>query len=360
MTCCHKSVCSLLTSALVVGLLVSFPSFTLHGDAAEIVKIDFGKGVYPEEQWEPGKFRRWIGPSGEILLINDGPPVDIDVRFVAESFRIPRLLRAVVGETVLLETVIPPSAPLFVAVKRVSIKSGTTVLTLAPAEPADRISQFQATSDNRQVSVAIGPISVIDSNLPEAIREQTGAFPDRQTQLPFLTAKENEVFNLAQQGRLQEAWYAYRDPVIASGRGHPLIYAVAGLTALALDDLDGAVTAFALGTKARGGDPYALEGRKLSALLGPYLHKSEMLASRSADPGRAYRESGEIYRAVSVYHSILVQDSANPQATYWLGFLSLLGDQFLDVRRLFGAFIETRPGTEDARVLKDLLAFLPH
>jgi len=324
-----------------------------------VVKVEFGNGVYPEEQWGPGKLRRWIGSSGEIKLINDGPLVTLNVRFVAESFRIPRLLRAILGNAVLLEAVIPPSAPLFVSIKQVPVKTGTTVLTLAPAEPADRFSMFLKTNDNRRVTVAIGPVSVIDSNLPEATREETAAFPERDIQLPFLTPEENEGFNLRRQGRLLEAWHVLH-PVIVSGKGHPLTYAAGGLTAMAMDDLDDAIAAFDLGAKAQGNDPYAVTGRRISALLAPYMHKSEMLVSRSEDPGRAFRQGGEIYRAVSLYHTILAQDSANLQATYWLGFLSLLGGQFSDARSLFRTFIMMRPNTEDARVQKEILFLIPN
>lgn len=350
---------SLLIVVLIVGFLISPPSFKPRRGATGVVKVGFGQGVYPEEQWEPGKLRRWISSSGEILLTNEGPLITLDVRFVAESFRIRRLLRAIVGNTVLLEAAIPPSAPLFVSIKRVPVKTGTTVLTLAPAEPADQISRFLATKDTRRVTLAIGPVSVIDSTLPEAIREETGAFPGREIRLPVLTPEENKGFNLGGQGRLLEAWYVLH-PVIASRHGHPLAHTVGGVTALALDDLDGAISAFALGSKALGNDPYAVLGRRISAILGPYLDRSEMLMSRSADPGRAFRQRGEIYRAVSLYHTILARDPANPQATYWLGFLSLLGGQYRDARSLFRTVIAMRPNTEDARVLKDLLLYVPH
>jgi len=355
----HRVASSLLSVILMIGFLISLPSSNPRGGATGPVKVEFGQGVYPEERWERGKLRRWISSSGELLLINEGPPITLDVRFVAESFRIRRLLRAIVGNTVLLEAAIPPSAPLFVSIKRVPVKTGTTVLTLAPAEPADQVGRFLATKDTRRVTVAIGPVSLIDSTLPDAAREETGAFPDWQTRLPVLAPAENESFNLCQQGRLLEAWYVLR-PVIASGHGHPLAYAVGGITALALDDLDGATSAFGLGSKARGNDLYAVLGRRVSGILGPYLDRSEMLLSRSADPGRAFRQRGEIYRAVSLYQTILGRDSANPQATYWLGFLDLLGVHYLDARSLFRTFIATRPNTEDARVLKDLLFYVPH
>ena len=109
----------------LAGLLVAV---LVHGSvaASELpVTVTPGANFYGQETWQPGKLRRWMQNDGDLRIQNNSGSLNIDLRFVAESFRIARTLRVQMGGRALFEVTVLPAAPLFVAVK--DIPRGTAL-----------------------------------------------------------------------------------------------------------------------------------------------------------------------------------------------------------------------------------------
>lgn len=184
--------------------------------------------------------RYWMRNRGQIALRNAGAPRVVNVRLMAESFRIVRRLEVWADEDRVLETLIYPE-PLYVVVKGVRAPAGRSTLVLVVPEGADRVDRYLRSHDRREVSIAVSPPLVVDAGDPEAAREVTAAFPRVERTVPVLSPVENRAANLRREGRLTEAWEAYRTALEA--RPHPSTYVWAALTLTALDQLSaGTVT----------------------------------------------------------------------------------------------------------------------
>lgn len=339
---------SLLIVALARGVVI----------ASEPAVAAPGANFYGQEQWEPGKLRRWMNNDGELHLRNDGGAAHVDLRFLAESFRIPRILQVRMGGRTLLEAAIPPAASLYVVVKGIPLESGESTLVLSAFPGPDQVSRYLKSDDQREVSLAFGPFSTIDAATPEAQHEQTAAFPRADRSFPQLSPLENAAGNLRREGRLLEAWDAYR-AALASDRIHPTTYPFAGLTLVALDRLDDARPVFARGSRVEGGGLAAGYVQRLCTHLLDYLDHSELLAQRASDPGREYRQRGEIYRAVLVYWQALARDPQDLVASYWLGLLTALAERRSEAAPLFDTVVaRSRPDSADAQMVRELQHYM--
>jgi tetratricopeptide (TPR) repeat protein len=317
-----------------------------------------GANFYNQEQWEPGKFRRWMRNDGDLRIQNNGGPLSIDLRFVAESFRIARTLRVQMGDHALLEVTVPPAASLFVAVKDVQVPSGDSLIVLSASPGPDQASRYLKNGDDRELTVAFGPFSVIDAHSPQAQLEETAAFPEASRRVPGLSALEDTAGDLRRQGRLLEANAAYQE-VLTSRQIHPSTYLWEGLSLVALDRLDEARPLFERGSRLGGLDVVTSSVRDACGRLLGYLGQSALLAGRPADPAREFRERGEIYRAVALYRSTLTRDPQNLAASYWLGLLSALAERPREAIPLLDVVAKRSPaGSADATMAKWLEQYL--
>jgi tetratricopeptide (TPR) repeat protein len=320
------------------------------------IAIAQGSNFYGQEEWEPGKVRQWMSNNAELRIQNNGAPIRVHLRFVAESFRVPRRLQVRVGGQVHLELTIPPE-PLYVVAKDVPLAAGETVVVLSADPGPDKVSQYHASSDQRELSIAFGPFSAIDAQTPQAQREETAAFPQADRVMPQLSAIENEAGNLRREGRLLEAKDAYQR-ALTSDTIYPTTYLWAGLTQIVLDDLNNARTTLTKGRSAGGVNAAALTVRQACAKLLDYMDRSELLADQARDPARAFRQRGEIYRAVAVYRRILQQDPENLVASYWLGLLSALAERPNEAKPLLGTVARGRPDSPDAAMARELQRYV--
>ncbi len=330
---------------LETALSAEFPITTRHG-----------ANFYGQEQWEPGKLRRWMRNDAELRIENNGAPMRIDLRFIAESFRISRRLQVHVGWQVLLDVAIPPE-PLYVVAKDVPLAAGETVVVFSTTSGPDRVAQYLKSSDQRELSIAFGPFSAIDARTPEAQREETAAFPQVDRALPQLSSIENAAGNLRREGRLLEARDAYAAALATNGVD-PTTYLWAGLTLIALDDLSDARAVLTRGRRAGGLSLAGLPVAQACARVLDYMGRSELLADQDKDPGRASRQRGEIYRAVTVYRRMLQQEPENIVASYWLGLLTALAERPRDAMPLLGAVARGRPDSPDGAMARDLLRYV--
>ena len=312
------------------------------------VTVTPGANFYGQETWEPGKLRRWMRNDGDLRLQNNSGPLNIDLRFAAESFRISRTLHVSMGGRVLFEVTVPPAAPLFVAVKDIPLPPGESEIALSATPGPDRVSQFLGSADDRQVSVAFGPFSVIDAHSPQAQLEETAAFPEASRRVAGLSTLENAAGDLRRQGRLLEADAVYQE-VLASRQINPSTYLWDGLSLVALDRLGDARPLFERGSRLGGLDVVTSSVRDACGRLLEYLGQSELLAGRPTDPAKEFRQSGEIYRAVALYRSVLAHDPQNLAASYWLGLLSALAERPREAIPLLDVVAKRSPaGSADA------------
>jgi len=315
-----------------------------------------GANFYGQEEWAPGKLRRWMRNDGELRIQNDGPAVRINLRFVAESFRIPRTLRVRVGGESMFDGIIPPE-PLRVVVKDMPVAAGETVVVFSAAPGPDRVDRYLNSGDTREVSIAFGPISAIDAQTPEAQREETAAFPAVERQLSRLSPLENTAANLRRAGRLLEAREVYA-AALSADRIDPTTYLWAGLTLVGLDDLEGARAVFARGRQVGGLGVVAVFVRRECARLGDYLDRSALLAHPDLDPALSLRKQGAVSRAVAVYRQVLVEKPGDLYASYWLGVLTAVAERPREAAPLFAVVARAVPAGPDATMVGELERYL--
>jgi hypothetical protein len=316
----------------------------------------YGANFYSQEEWEPGKLRRWMRNDGELRIKNDGPAMRITLRFVAESFRIPRTLRVRVGGESTFDGVIP-TEPVFVVVKDTPVAAGETVVMFSAAPGPDRVDRYLNSADAREVSIAFGPISAIDARSPEAQREEAAAFPAVERHLPRLSPLENTAANLRRAGRLLEAREAYAAALNAD-RIDPTTYLWAGLTLVGLDDLEGARAVFARGRQVGGLGVVAVFVRRECARLADYIDRSVLLAHPDLDPALTLRKQGAVSRAVAVYRQVLTEKPGDLYASYWLGVLTAVAERPREAAPLLAAVSRAMPAGPDAAMVSELQRYL--
>jgi|GEM_PF-1423000 hypothetical protein len=345
-----------LLSMVIIGALLG-SGVSAHA-AIEAFQLHPGGGFYQEEQWEPGKLRRWMDNNARLLVCNQGESTSADLRFTAESFRISRNLSVLFNNEQILDVSIPASAALFVVAKRLWIAQGCSTIVFSASPGPDRPSQYLNTRDTRDLSIAFGPFSMIDARLPEAQREQTGAFPVADHRIPGLSPVENLAGNLRRQGRLLEADYAYKK-ALNSGQVQPSTYLWAGLTRIGLDRTNEAIPLFQQCAKLDSRLPRAGLIRRACSLLATYVRRSDLLRDAASDPGRNFRKRGEIYKAVALYRSILAHDPQNLTASYWLGLLTALAERPREARPLLAVVARRSPeDSPDGQMARELEAYL--
>jgi tetratricopeptide (TPR) repeat protein len=345
----------------VAGFLPACAVLTLFACAlssrAQVpVAATAGVNFYPEEQWEPGKLRRWMRNDAELRVENAGSALPVNLRFVAESFRIPRQLQVRVARQVVLDVTVP-AEPLYVVIKGMPLAAGETVVTFSAAPGPDQVSLYRRSADTRELSIAFGPFSAIDARSPEAQREETAAFPQADRVVPNMSAAENTAGNLRRQGRLLEARDAY-DAALASDRADPTTYIWAGLTLIALDDLRNARVVLTRGQHGDDASPTARSAQQTAARVLDYLDRSPLLAHQDQDPARAFRQRGEIDRAVAIYRRVLQQEPQNLAASYWLGLLSGIAERPKEAAPLLETVARASPDTADGAMAREMLRYV--
>jgi len=294
--------------------------------------------------------------DGEVRIRISGSPARVNVRFYAESFRIPRILQIQSASRSLAQLAIP-TEPLYVIVRNLPVSTGEIELRFIASPGPDVVDEYLKNGDRREVSIAFGPISIIDAASPQALREQPGAFPNVEHAAPGLSKPENLASNLRREGRLTEAWDAY-EAALSTGRVHPSTYVWAGVTRLALDDLPGARLLLDRCRRQWGFSLATIFARRASARLYDYVDRSEMIAGRGGDPARRHRQSGEIYRAVAIYRDILRQRPGDLTASYWLGLLASLAERPKEAAPLLETVAQARPDSADAALIRELQRYV--
>lgn len=343
-------------AALVVMLFAIFVG-GVDASAETITSRDVS-GFYPEEVWRPGKIRRWMREEGSVEVANGGGALRVDLGFYMESFRVPRSVEVLLDGVRVGVVRAPAGAQMFHVLRDLRLPAGPVLLTFRSLSGVDRISTYLGGSDRREVSVALGPLRILPSDSPQAKRMQPSAFPGPDTRLAFLSPEENDGHELRREGRLLEAWDKLA-PVARVGRAHAITYPLAGIVALALDDLEGAREMFDRGKGVRGWDPLSVQARRMSGALRAYLDRSELIAQRSQDPALLERRRGEVYRAVPRYRAVMARRPCEMQAAYWLGILLALAEQGKEAGEQFRCVLEERPDSADARMLLELGKFFP-
>ena len=332
-----------------VGLL-AFPRAAIRAEAP--VTVTVMSNFYPLEVWELGKERRWMWNGGEIELLNNGSAAELDLRFVAESFRTTRQLTVVADDVAAMTILVPPAASRYVVVKHLRVRAGKMTLRFDASPGPVRVKDFITSSDAREVSIAFGSFSTVASASPEGLIEQTGAFPEANWHRSFFTEDEEAANDLRRQGRLAEALVKYR-ALITGAAASQLSYVWAGLCALVLGAPDEAQNLFR--NSREGQERAAVRGyaTKIASELDEFVTKSELV--RRPDTISHLRTSGEIYLAVPEYEAVLRAHPDDAVANLWLGLIYGAGERLPEARGRFDRIVQAAPNTYDAQFLRNFI-----
>ncbi len=313
--------------------------------------ISVTRNFYPSEVWEPGKQRRWMSNGGEIELQNTGSPVGVNLRFAAESFHRARQLKVIANDAVAMIVVIPPAASRHVVVKHLQVPAGKTTLRFEATPGPARVAEVVTSSDPRELSVAFGPFSIVESISPEGLIEQTGAFPERSWHSSIHIAEE-EAHDLRRQGRLAEARAKYH-AVIATNRVSQLSYFWAGLCALILGAPDEAQRLFRSSREGTTDPTIRGYDAEIATKLDEFVTRSELL--RRPDPVSRLRTGGEIYLAVPEYTAALRVNPDDAVANFWLGAIYAAAERLADARTRFDRIVQAYPNTYEGQFLRNAI-----
>lgn len=312
-----------------------------------------GENFGPLEVWGDGKKRRWITNDARLIIENPQAQArTINLRFVAESFFQERTLD-ILFEDELIEQVRVPPAPLFIVVKNLNIPPGEKTIVFHSPEGPENIDARLGTGDKRNVSIAFGEFDWIESSLPKAKKERSGAFSQRPAWYDWLTADENEAYNLQREGRFSETAEVYQKATAAKS-AHPSTYIWLGLSLLIVNEKDEARQIFQETLSLRGWRPKVRAARRSARRLIDYLSDSEIINHPQEDKGLSLRSSGEIARAVRLYQEMLKENPMNLYAHYWLGLMYFVAERPEEAIPHMNKVTELAPETHDAKFFKEV------
>lgn len=317
------------------------------------VSLQVGANFYPMETWSPGKVRRWMSNDGQATLVNDnGRAESINLRFYAEAYGVPRELRIVMTGRLLAQWTIQPVAQRWIVLKALSLEPGRHGLVFQSVQPPLVPARTGKSTDERPLSVAFSPFTIIPAATLEAQMEWTGAFAAGPADSQYLTPLENrgQLFN--REGRFLEAAGAYEQALAAGGTDFAhLLY---GLTLLTLDRTSDARRVFRQCVALPGGGARRAWIRDLCGRAAAYVDESPLIAQRERDPGRSARVAGRIYEAVDIYERAVAQDPDAIHARYWLGVINAVAARRAAARGHLERVIALVGDTPDGRFLKAL------
>ena len=305
------------------------------------------------EIWGDGKRRRWMSNDARLIIKNSQAQTrTINLRFHAESFFQERTLD-ILFEGELREKVSLPPAPLFIVVKDLKIPPGEKSIIFHCLEGPENIDARLGTGDKRNVSIAFGDFDWIDSSFPEAKKERSGAFSQRPAWYEWLTADENEAYNLQREGRFSEAAEVYQKATAAKSP-HPSTYIWLGLSLLIVNQKQEAARVLQEARTLRGWRPKVRAARQSARRLIDYLTNSEIVNHPEQDRGLSLRSTGEIARAVRLYQEMLKENPQDLYAHYWLGLMYFVAERPEEAIEHMNKVTELAPGTHDAKFFKQV------
>lgn len=307
----------------------------------------------PLEIWGDGKKRRWITNDARLMVKNSQAQArTINLRFVAESFFQERTLNILFGNE-LIEKVSLPPAPLFIVVKNLKIPLGEKSIIFHCPQGPENIDAQLGSGDMRNVSIAFGEFDWIESSLPQAKKERTGAFSQRPAWHDWLTADENEAYNLQREGRFSEAVEIYQKAT-ATKSVDPSTYIWLGLSFLILNQKEEAARVFQKARTVRGWDLKAIVVRRSARRLIDYLNNSEIINHLEEDEGLSLRSTGEIARVVELYQKILKENPQDLYSHYWLSIMYFVAERPEKATRHWNKAAELSSGTHDVKSFREV------
>jgi len=238
-------------------------------------------------------------------------------------------------------------------VKNLKIPPGEKTIIFHSPEGPENIDARLGTGDMRNVSIAFGEFDWIDSSLPKAKKERTGAFSQRPAQYDWLTADENKAYNLQREGRFSEAIEIYQRAITAKS-AEPSTYIWLGLSLLILNQKEEAARVFQQARTLRGWGPKVMAVRRSARRLTDYLTSSEIVNHLEEDQGLSLRSSGEIARVVELYQKILKENPQDLYSHYWLSLIYFVAERPEKADRHWNKAAELASGTHDAKFFREV------
>lgn len=316
-----------------------------------LITVTYGANFYGQEEWDPGKLRRWMRNNGEIFLTNESSSVEVvNVRFYAEAFQIPRELYISMDGRLLAQWATQPHSQRYIVIKALVLAPGRHRMVFhTPQVPSAPLTK---STTERELSIAFSPFSVIPANSPEAQGEWTAPFANGPTASKYFTPLENIAYNLRREGRFSEA--ARADELAMANGATEYVYLLHGMTLLTLDRRTEAAQAFQRCMDLPGAGLRRAWVRSLCRQVKTYMAESPILLQSDRDPGRRARAEGKLYEAVETYEQMAAKAPDAVQAHYWLGIIDALAERRAESRVHLERVIALVGDTPDGRFLRTL------
>ncbi|MGH2361253.1 MAG: hypothetical protein ACRDGM_12035 [bacterium] len=293
--------------------------------------------------------------DGEIFLVNEAGAQTINLRFTAEAFHISRELQINVDGRRVAQWTIEPRAERYIVVRALPLDPGRHRAVLHTIQPPQSPASLGRGSDQRALSVAFGPFSVIDAAVREARTDWTAPFATGPVESKYFTPAENAAHYFRRQGRLLEAARGY-ELVIGDG-ATDYTHLLFGMTLLSIDRRADAKRVFQLCTTLKTPGMRGAWVRDLCVKAAAYVDQSPILSQSGIEPGRPARAEGRIGDALETYRRIVVREPNAVQAHYWLAMIYGLAERRSDALPHVDRVIALAGDSADGQFLR---AFRPY
>ena len=249
------------------------------------ITMQVGANFYQRETWEAGRVRRWMSNDGEIFLVNEAAGAQaINLRFTAEAFHISRDLQISVDGRRVAQWAIESRAERYIVVRALTLDPGRRRVVFNTIQPPQSPASVGQGGDQRVLSVAFSPFSMIDAGAPEARADLTSPFATGPDDSKHFTPAENAAHYLRRQGRLIEAARGY-EQVMGDG-ATDYTYLLYGMTLLSLDRPADAKRVFQQCTTLKSSGMRGAWVRDFCGKAVTYVGESPIFRERTIDPGR--------------------------------------------------------------------------
>ncbi len=328
-----------------------------RGEGVPHVSVQVGANFYAQETWEPGRLRRWMSNDGEIVLASEtAGRQTVNLRFTAEAFHVSRDLQISVDGRRVAQWAIEPRAERYIVVRALALDPGPHRVVFHAVQPPQPPASVGQGGDQRALSVAFGPFSLIDAGAPEARTDLTSPFATGPDDSKHFTPAENAAHYLRRQGRLIDAARGY-EQVMRNG-AIDYTYLLYGMTLLSLDRRADAGRVFQQCTTLKSGGVRGAWVRDFCVKAVAYVGESPILTNSQIDPGRQARAEGRIGDAVETYRRILAREPNAVQAHYWLAVIYGLAERRTDALLHIDPVIAIAGDSLDGQFLKAIRTYL--
>lgn len=320
------------------------------------MRIQVAANFYPEERWDFDRVRRWMSNDGEIVVASDASHSQIvNLRFLAEAFHIARDLQVNVDGRRAAQWTIEPRSERYIVVRTLTLDPGRHRVIFHTVQPPQSPAGIGQGGDQRSLSVAFGPFSLVDANSPEGRADFTSPFATGPVESKYFTPAENAAHYLRRQGRLLDAARAY-EQIVGDG-ATDYTYLLYGMTLLSVDRRADAKRVFHQCAALRTPGMRGAWIRDLCARAAAYVDESPILTQSGIDPGRAARAEGRIGDALETYQRIVAREPNAVPAHYWLAVIYGLAEHRIETLPHVDRVIALASESADGRFLK---AFRPY